>query len=102
VSTDPARRPDPNLLKTLARAHEWFRILRSGQATSIKEIADSEHIDARHVARTLRLAFLAPDITRRIVEGREPQGLTADRLLKLPALPHDWHVQRELLGFSAT
>jgi len=48
-------------------------------------------------ARTIRLAFLAPDITETILKGREPQNLTAKRLLKIARLPAEWSAQRELL-----
>jgi site-specific DNA recombinase len=85
------------LLKAIARAHCWFDDLKAG--SSYKTIANREGIDQRHIARTIRLAFLAPNITEAILKGREPQDLTTDRLLRLPKLPIDWQTQRELLGF---
>jgi hypothetical protein len=45
------------------------------------------------------LAFLAPDIQRAILEGRQPGGLTLSKLLAAQ-LPLHWDKQRELLGFS--
>ena len=90
--------PDPSLLKTIARAHAWLSDLKSG--LSYKEIGTRDSIDERLVARTLRLAFLAPDITTAILSGREPKGLTSQTLLRLPKLPSDWNEQRELLSFT--
>jgi site-specific DNA recombinase len=48
----------------------------------------------------LRLTFLAPDITRAILEGRHPQDLTARKLLAHSRLPLTWPEQRRTLGFG--
>jgi len=88
---------DPSLLKAIARAHIWFDDLKAG--CSYKDIAARENIDQRHVARTIRLAFLAPDITESIFNGNAPKTLTVDYLLRLPELPVEWQDQRELLQF---
>lgn len=90
--------PDPSLLRTIARAHTWFGDLKSG--LSYKEIATRDAIDERLVARTVRLAFLAPDITKAILSGLEPKGLTAEQLVRMPKLPASWNEQRSLLGFD--
>ena len=50
--------------------------------------------------RLVRLSYLAPDITRAILEGRLPRGLTADKLLVQSRLPLAWHDQRTVLGFA--
>jgi site-specific DNA recombinase len=85
------------LLKAIAQAHIWFEDLKAGK--SYKNIAAQYKIDQRHVARTIKLAFLAPDIIEAIFQGCEPQGLTAERLLRLPDLPIDWQEQQKLLEF---
>ncbi|MBX3489984.1 recombinase family protein [Parvibaculum sp.] len=95
---DDRSQPDPSLLRTIARAHAWFDDLKSG--LSYKEIAMRDAIDERLVARTVRLAFLAPDITKAILAGLEPRGLTAERLVRIPKLPTSWNEQRSLLGFD--
>ncbi|NOX74901.1 MAG: recombinase family protein, partial [Alphaproteobacteria bacterium] len=91
------RNPDAALLKTLTRAHVWASEMKAGK--SYKQIADQQNLDQRYVARTIRLAFLAPDITNSILQGNEPQDVTAERLLKLSILPVNWNEQREFLGF---
>ena len=48
----------------------------------------------------LRLATLAPSIVQTIVEGRQPIGLTRQRLAKISNLPIDWTEQRQMLGFQ--
>jgi site-specific DNA recombinase len=97
TKTSETRRADPSLLKTILRAHAWLEELTSGE--SYKEIATQEKIDQRLVARTIRLAFLAPDITSAILSGIEPSDLTSQKLIRLPDLPADWDDQRQLLGF---
>lgn|GEM_PF-6060286 len=64
-NTDENSQPDPSLPKTIARAHAWFDDLKSG--LSYKEIAIRDAIDERHVARSIHLALLAPDITKAIL-----------------------------------
>ncbi len=94
---DEPGKVDPALLKSIARAHIWFDELKAGY--SYKDIAARENIDQRHVARTIRLAFLAPDIMEAIFKGNAPKILTVDYLLRLPELPVEWQDQRELLKF---
>ena len=48
--------------------------------------------------RVQRLAFLAPDIQRAIIDGAQPPGLNLERLIK-SELPLSWKEQREKLGF---
>jgi len=47
----------------------------------------------------IRLSYLAPDIVRALLEGRQPIELTPTRLLRLSKdLPHDWSEQRGIGG----
>ena len=92
-------RPDATLIAALVRAHAWWGELCAGNASSIKQIADRERSDERYVARNLKLAFLAPDVTSAILEGRQPAHVTADVLIKLSNLPYAWKLQRQRLGF---
>jgi DNA invertase Pin-like site-specific DNA recombinase len=74
-------RVDPALLKALVRAESWKARLREGRCASILEIMRSDGFDRSYVQRLIRLAFLAPDLKRSILEGRAPQGLTLQRLM---------------------
>ena len=53
-----------------------------------------------YATRLVRLAFLAPDLLAAILEGEQPDDLTAARLLRAcrRGLPLDWREQRALLG----
>ncbi len=44
------------------------------------------------------LALLAPEVVEAIVDGREPSGLSLERLVK--GLPMVWEEQRERFGFA--
>lgn len=61
-------------------------------------MADALGKDPSYVARVLRLATLAPDIAHAILDGREPDGLSYMKLIKV--LSHDWDEQRRALGFA--
>jgi hypothetical protein len=60
----PTKRPQPDrtLVKALARAHRWQRMLDDSVYASVSEIGDAENISKSYVSRILRLALLAPDI----------------------------------------
>jgi hypothetical protein len=49
------------------------------------------------VSRSLRLAFLAPDLVEGILNGTQPIGLTAERLKRVD-LPLLWEDQRAVLA----
>ena len=54
------------------------------------------------LASLIRLSYLAPDIVRALLEGRQPIELTPTQLLRLSKdLPHDWSEQRHVLDFAA-
>jgi hypothetical protein len=93
-------RPDPVLIKAVARAHDWFARLTSGRAASIGAIAREQGVTQSYVARVMRLAFLAPDITQAILDGRQPDQVTANRLVLWSQLPLAWPEQRKSLGFE--
>ncbi len=84
---------DQRLLRNLANAHDWFERIRAGE--TYDAIAASAGTSKRRVQQMIDLAFLAPDIVRAIVEGRQPAGLTSD-WLKTTSIPSDWTRQRAL------
>ncbi len=80
----------------LARAYHWQELLDAGRYASVSELARALDVDRSYVGRILRLALLAPDIVEAIVEGREPSGLSLEKLMK--GVPVVWEKQRELLA----
>ncbi len=92
--------PDPKLIGAIASAHAWYEELRDGAVGSVGELAKRVGCDRADVGRTIRLAFLAPDIVEAILSGRQPADLTLTRLKRLGDLPLSWSEQRELLRFD--
>lgn len=78
-------KPDPSLLKAVARAHLWFDELATGKVASIAQIARRENIDKGYVGRLLKLAFLPPSDVEAIVAGVHPREWTVNILTKMQA-----------------
>ena len=93
-------KPDSNLTKLLVRAHRLKEKLRGNPGARVADLAMTEKLSPSYAAMLLRLTFLAPDITRAILEGRQPSGFTAQRLVTHAALPLAWPDQRQALGFA--
>jgi hypothetical protein len=83
---------DSTLVKALARAHRWQRILESGTFSSVAELAEAERINSSYVARVLRLTLLAPDVLESIINGEQGRAVTLDQLLR--PFPVEWSAQR--------
>ena len=89
----PARaHADPALVKALARAHRWQRMLDVGRYASISEMAAAERVDRGYLGRLLKLTLLAPGIVEAILDGRQPAGLGLPKLVE--SLPVHWDLQR--------
>ena len=90
---------DAKLVDLVRRAHAWRERWFSGEQTRLSEIAEDEGFDLGDVSRFLPLAFLAPDITKAILNGSAPETLNVELLRRIDALPPAWSEQRRLLGF---
>ena len=91
---------NPSLLRVIARAHDIQGRLSQNADLTVHDIAREERVTAVYIYTLLRLPWLAPDITTAIVNGRQPQQLSAKTLMrKASRLPADWTEQRTLLGF---
>jgi site-specific DNA recombinase len=74
----------------------------SGSHDSIEAMSGRLGMNKCRLASLIRLSYLAPDIVRALLEGRQPIELTPTRLLRLSKdLPHDWSEQRHVLDFAA-
>jgi site-specific DNA recombinase len=63
------------------------------------ELAKTEQLSPRYIARHLELAFLAPRIVEAILDGQQPPTLSL-QMLKQLELPLCWQEQEKLLGFG--
>ena len=104
----PAKpRPDETLIRALARAHRWKRMLEEGRCRSAAEIAEAESITRSFVNRLLRLTLLAPDIQEAIL-GRQPKDAAGGRrcraweeLTRADGPDGRWEEQRQFCSWSA-
>ncbi len=83
------------MLGNIANAHDWYGMIKAGK--TFTEISQTTGTPKRRVQQMLDLAFLAPDIIRDVLEGRQPLGFTSDWCLRHD-LPADWKNQRDLIA----
>jgi hypothetical protein len=81
-------RADPALVKALARASWYQRLLDERRHASIRVMAATERIERGFLGTLLRLTLLAPDIVGAILNGQAPSAFRLPRLLKPFAM--DW------------
>jgi hypothetical protein len=74
-------RSDPALVKALARAFRYQKLLDEGRYGSITEMAVAERIERGYLGSLLRLTLLAPDIVEAILNGHEYDGIALPALL---------------------
>ncbi|QQA42012.1 hypothetical protein [Pelagovum pacificum] len=87
--------PDDALIKALARAFRWKRMLESGEFATIAELAEREGIAPSYMTRVLRLTLLSPDIVEAILDGKQGPEVTLARVLEPLSL--EWAAQGSLL-----
>jgi hypothetical protein len=80
------------MVKALARAFRWKRMLKSGEFTTIAELAKREGIASSYMTRVLRLTLLAPDIVEAILDGTQQLEITLAQGRE--PFPLDWEAQR--------
>lgn len=85
------RKNDSTLIKALARAFRWKRMLESGEFATIAELAEREGIAPSYMTRVMRLTLLAPDIVAAILDGKQGPGVTLARLMD--GFPEEWERQ---------
>ena len=79
---------DGTLVKALARAWRWRRMLDDGAYATVSEIGDAENISKSYVSRIMRLALLAPDIVEAILARETDRTLMLEKLEQ--PLPGRW------------
>jgi len=89
-------RPDVSLIRLIARAHHWWRILRTEQVF-IKTGAHREKVTASWMTRVLRLAFLSPAVIEAALGGRLRAGVDGAMLLTAGVLDAGWEAQERKL-----
>lgn len=87
-----SRRTDNTLVKALARAFRWKRMLETGELVTLAELADREGIAPSYITRVLRLTQLEPGIIEAVLDGRQGDAVTLARLME--PFPLSWDEQK--------
>ncbi len=90
----PDRKADNTLVKALARAFRWKRMLESGEFATIAEPAEREGIATSYMTRILRLTQLEPGIIEAVLDGRQNDAVTLARLMD--PFPISWIEQKNI------
>jgi hypothetical protein len=90
-----SRRADSTLVKALARAFRWKRMLESGEFATIAELAEREGIAPSYMTRVLRLTLLDPDIVEAILDGKQGPEVTLARMLE--PFSENWQNQNDAI-----
>ena len=94
VPSSTPTRADPALVKAIARAHRYQRMLDQGLHGSLTELAAAEKMDRSFLGKLLSLTLLAPELVEAILEGRCDVGLPT----LLRPFPASWHEQASALA----
>ena len=78
---------DPHILRAIGRAWGWRRRMEAGEFATVRDLAIAMDLAERHVSRQLRLAYLAPEVLRRLVYKRETPAITLMVLTECAVLP---------------
>lgn len=84
---------DSTLVRALAQAFRWQKLLDEGVHGTLEEPAKAEGVSQSHVSRMLRLTLLSPDLIEAVLDGRQPEGMRLESLLA--GFPDEWGRQRE-------
>ena len=78
---------DPHILRAIGRAWAWRRRMEAGEFGTVRDLAIAVNLAERHVSRQLRLAYLAPEVLKRLVYKREVSAITVKQLAACALLP---------------
>jgi hypothetical protein len=88
----PRPRVDNAMVKALARAFRWRKMLDTGEYGTLEDLAKAKGVAPSYVSRVLRLTLLAPEIVEAVLDGRQPVTMQLDDLLE--GFPLEWVEQR--------
>jgi len=100
ASSGECRTPDRGLLRLIGQARRFHDMVITSQGKTITELAKEAGVTPSWFTRVLRLSFLAPEISKAILQGHQPVTLTAKALMLQGNLAPAWSRQRMELGFA--
>jgi hypothetical protein len=96
----PRPRVDNAMVKALARAFRWRKMLDEGVHATLEDLARAKGLAPSYVSGILRLTLLAPEIVEAILDGRQPARLQLDDLLV--GFPLAWEGRRVVVRHDAS
>ena len=87
----PRPRVDNAMVKALARAFRWRKMIDEGLHATLEDLARVKGVHVTYVSRILRLTLLPPEIVEAILDGRQPAELQLNDLLN--GFPLEWEEQ---------
>jgi site-specific DNA recombinase len=84
-----------SLVRAIARANEWVEKILKGEVSNQRDLARQTGFDERYISRIIPLAFLAPDLTEAILDGRQTPELTLEKCVA--DVPLEWTRQRQTI-----
>ena len=87
----PRPRVDNAMVKAVARAFRWRKMLDTGVYVTLEDLAKAKGIAPSYLSRIFRLTLLPPEIVEAILDGRQPAELQLDELLV--GFPLEWDSQ---------
>jgi DNA invertase Pin-like site-specific DNA recombinase/AraC-like DNA-binding protein len=97
---EPPRRSDRSLLRLIAMARRLSDLVMGSNGKPVQDLAVEAGVSPSYFTRVFRLNFLAPEITKAILQGRQPSELSAIKLLSAGRFAGAWRDQRRQLGFD--
>lgn len=89
---EPQRpRVDSSLVKAIARAYRWQRLLEEGTYASMRDLAAAEKISPTYISRLLRLTLLSPTLVEAALDGHV-RGPVTERWLS-GQIVSEWDLQ---------
>ena len=98
--TEIAGKPNRSLLRLIAQARHFNDLVTTSKGRSIKDLAVEARVSPSYFTRVFRLSFLAPDITKAILQGRHLAEFSAIKLMRAGQLALRWPEQRREFGFD--
>jgi hypothetical protein len=92
----PRPRVDNAMVKALARAFRWRKMLDTGARGTLEDLARAKGVAPSYVSGIMRLTLLAPEIVEAILDGRQRSDLQLDNLLE--GFPLEWSQQADGMG----
>jgi len=98
--SETAIKPDRSLLRLIAQARHFHDLVTNSNGRSIRDLAGEAGVSPSYFTRVFRLSFLAPGITKAIIQGRQPADFSAVLLMRAGQFALRWSDQRSELGFD--